>query len=100
MSMVELEQSLTGLKLFVSYDQACGDILTKKKLDPHRNQCRGASFTCIDCMVHFQGTQYRSHTVCYGFISLWGVGHSRLTVPFLISTVMYFRGAKIPGSAL
>ncbi|KAA8642078.1 hypothetical protein EYZ11_005618 [Aspergillus tanneri] len=44
--------------------EACGDILTKKKLDPHRNQCRGASFTCIDCMVHFQGTQYRSHTSC------------------------------------
>ncbi|ODM17534.1 hypothetical protein SI65_07209 [Aspergillus cristatus] len=42
----------------------CGDILTKKKLDPHRNQCRGASFTCIDCMVHFQGTEYRSHTSC------------------------------------
>ncbi|PKX90778.1 LYAR-type C2HC zinc finger protein [Aspergillus novofumigatus IBT 16806] len=44
--------------------EACGDVLTKKKLDPHRNQCRGASFTCIDCMVHFQGTSYRSHTVC------------------------------------
>jgi cell growth-regulating nucleolar protein len=38
--------------------------LTKKKLDPHRNQCYGASFTCIDCMVHFQGTDYRSHTSC------------------------------------
>ncbi|KAL4874633.1 hypothetical protein BJY04DRAFT_203380 [Aspergillus karnatakaensis] len=44
--------------------EGCGDVLTKKKLDPHRNQCRGASFTCIDCMVHFQGTQYRSHTSC------------------------------------
>ncbi|KAJ5358830.1 uncharacterized protein N7496_011243 [Penicillium cataractarum] len=44
--------------------EACGDIFTKKKLDPHRNQCRGASFTCIDCMVHFQGTQYRAHTSC------------------------------------
>ncbi|CBF75450.1 hypothetical protein AN3760.2 [Aspergillus nidulans FGSC A4] len=44
--------------------EACGDVLTKKKLDPHRNQCRGASFTCIDCMVHFQGTSYRSHTSC------------------------------------
>ncbi|EAU34804.1 conserved hypothetical protein [Aspergillus terreus NIH2624] len=30
--------------------EACGDVLTKKKLDPHRNQCRGASYTCIDCM--------------------------------------------------
>lgn len=27
------------------------------------NQCRGASFTCLDCMVHFWGTEYRSHTV-------------------------------------
>ncbi|GES57865.1 hypothetical protein ATEIFO6365_0002080000 [Aspergillus terreus] len=44
--------------------EACGDVLTKKKLDPHRNQCRGASYTCIDCMVHFQGTSYRSHTSC------------------------------------
>ncbi|OJJ42908.1 hypothetical protein ASPZODRAFT_154890 [Penicilliopsis zonata CBS 506.65] len=44
--------------------EACGDVLTKKKLDPHRNQCRGASFTCIDCMVHFQGTHYRAHTSC------------------------------------
>ncbi|PWY69508.1 hypothetical protein BO70DRAFT_365764 [Aspergillus heteromorphus CBS 117.55] len=44
--------------------EACGDILTKKKLDPHRNQCRGATFTCIDCMVHFWGTEYRSHTSC------------------------------------
>ncbi|KAJ5612937.1 hypothetical protein N7510_006131, partial [Penicillium lagena] len=42
----------------------CGDVLTKKKLDPHRGQCRGASFTCIDCMVHFHGTEYRSHTSC------------------------------------
>ena len=44
--------------------QNCGDVLTKKKLDPHRNQCYGASFTCIDCMVHFQGTDYRAHTSC------------------------------------
>ena len=44
--------------------QACGDVLTKKKLDAHRNQCRGASFTCLDCMVHFHGSEYRSHTSC------------------------------------
>ncbi|KAG5931933.1 hypothetical protein E4U59_007817 [Claviceps monticola] len=44
--------------------EACGDILTKKKLDPHRNRCQGATFTCIDCMVHFSGAQYRSHTSC------------------------------------
>ncbi|KAJ6145515.1 hypothetical protein N7470_009410 [Penicillium chermesinum] len=44
--------------------EGCGDVLTKKKLDPHRGQCRGASFTCIDCMVHFNGTEYRSHTSC------------------------------------
>ncbi|KAL2198972.1 hypothetical protein P885DRAFT_75384 [Corynascus similis CBS 632.67] len=44
--------------------EACGDVLTKKKLDPHRNRCRGATFTCIDCMVYFPGTEYRSHTSC------------------------------------
>ncbi|KAL4949909.1 hypothetical protein BDW69DRAFT_173341 [Aspergillus filifer] len=44
--------------------EGCGDVLTKKKLDPHRNQCRGATFTCIDCMTHFQGTSYRAHTSC------------------------------------
>lgn len=44
--------------------QGCGDVLTKKSLDKHRNQCRGASFTCLDCMVHFHGTEYRSHTSC------------------------------------
>ncbi|KAK3942191.1 hypothetical protein QBC46DRAFT_257040 [Diplogelasinospora grovesii] len=44
--------------------EACGDVLTKKKLDPHRNRCRGCTFTCIDCMVHFPGTEYRAHTSC------------------------------------
>jgi len=44
--------------------EACGDVLTKKKLDPHRNQCRGAVFTCIDCMTTFQGRSYSSHTSC------------------------------------
>ncbi|KAH7391797.1 hypothetical protein BKA66DRAFT_510382 [Pyrenochaeta sp. MPI-SDFR-AT-0127] len=44
--------------------EGCGDVLTKKKLDPHRNQCYGASFSCLDCMVHFPGTTYRAHTAC------------------------------------
>ncbi|KAJ9606283.1 hypothetical protein H2200_009244 [Cladophialophora chaetospira] len=44
--------------------EGCGDVLTKKKLDTHRNQCRGAVFTCIDCMTTFQGTNYRAHTSC------------------------------------
>jgi cell growth-regulating nucleolar protein len=44
--------------------QACGDVLTKKSLDKHRNQCRDASFTCLDCMLHFHGNDYRSHTSC------------------------------------
>ncbi|KAF2265591.1 hypothetical protein CC78DRAFT_552861 [Lojkania enalia] len=42
----------------------CGDVLTKKKLDGHRGQCYGASFTCLDCMVHFEGNSYKSHTSC------------------------------------
>ena len=44
--------------------QGCGDVLTKKKLDAHHRQCRGSSFTCLDCMTHFRGTEYRLHTVC------------------------------------
>ncbi|EXJ78656.1 hypothetical protein A1O1_09057 [Capronia coronata CBS 617.96] len=44
--------------------EGCGDVLTKKKLDSHRNHCRGAVFTCIDCMTTFPGTQYRTHTSC------------------------------------
>ncbi|EUC36813.1 hypothetical protein COCCADRAFT_87117 [Bipolaris zeicola 26-R-13] len=44
--------------------EGCGDVLTKKKLDGHRNQCYGATFTCLDCMVHFPGTSYKSHTSC------------------------------------
>ncbi|EFW99977.1 hypothetical protein CMQ_295 [Grosmannia clavigera kw1407] len=44
--------------------ESCGDVLTKKKLDPHRSRCRGATFSCIDCMVYFNGTDYRSHTSC------------------------------------
>lgn len=38
--------------------------LTLLQLDGHRNSCRGASFTCLDCMVHFHGTDYRAHTSC------------------------------------
>ena len=44
--------------------EGCGDVLTKKKLDTHRNTCRGATFTCLDCMTHFPGTEYRAHTSC------------------------------------
>ena len=56
--------SLGGALKLIATRQNCGDVLTKKKLDPHRNQCYGASYTCLDCMVHFPGTSYRSHTVC------------------------------------
>ncbi|KAK4696839.1 cell growth-regulating nucleolar protein, partial [Lecanoromycetidae sp. Uapishka_2] len=48
----------------VSLSQNCGDVLTKKKLDPHHRQCQGSSFTCLDCMTHFRGTDYRTHTSC------------------------------------
>ena len=44
--------------------KGCGDVLTKKKLDGHRNQCYNARFTCLDCMVTFNGNDYRGHTVC------------------------------------
>ncbi|KAK2858381.1 hypothetical protein FQN49_004789 [Arthroderma sp. PD_2] len=45
--------------------EGCGDVLTKKKLDPHRGQCRGASFSCLDCMScmteaqKYQGSLYK-----------------------------------------
>ncbi|ORY11214.1 hypothetical protein BCR34DRAFT_329045 [Clohesyomyces aquaticus] len=42
----------------------CGDVLTKKKLDGHRNQCHGAIFTCLDCQTTFQGASYKAHTSC------------------------------------
>ncbi|RMZ82011.1 hypothetical protein DV737_g2258, partial [Chaetothyriales sp. CBS 132003] len=42
----------------------CADVLTKKKLDPHRSHCRGAVFTCLDCQTTFAGTSYRAHTSC------------------------------------
>ncbi|KAF2405398.1 hypothetical protein EJ06DRAFT_24183 [Trichodelitschia bisporula] len=44
--------------------EGCGDVLTKKKLDSHKNHCYGAEFTCLDCMVHFRGVEYRAHTSC------------------------------------
>ncbi|RKF53663.1 hypothetical protein GcC1_219018 [Golovinomyces cichoracearum] len=44
--------------------KACGDVLTKKKLDPHLRQCPNASYTCLDCMVNFQRNDYRFHTSC------------------------------------
>lgn len=50
-------------KLTSAHEQGCGDILTKKKLDSHHNQC-WAPFTCIDCLITFQGSDYRSHTSC------------------------------------
>ena len=57
-------RAITTRQWLTTTPQNCGDVLTKKKLDPHRNQCRGASFTCLDCMVHFWGTEYRAHTSC------------------------------------
>lgn len=44
--------------------EQCGDVQTKKSLDKHRNHCHGATFSCLDCMVHFRGTDYKSHTSC------------------------------------
>ncbi|KAK2743730.1 hypothetical protein FQN55_007134 [Onygenales sp. PD_40] len=43
--------------------EGCGDVLTKKKTDSHRNQCR-ANLSCLDCSTEFPGTSYRSHTSC------------------------------------
>ncbi|KAI9695768.1 MAG: hypothetical protein M1820_008440 [Bogoriella megaspora] len=55
----------------------CGDVLAKKKLDSHRGQCYGASFTCLDCMVTFHGTDYRAHTSCISEAQKYQGAHYR-----------------------
>ncbi|KAJ3284809.1 hypothetical protein HK104_009763 [Borealophlyctis nickersoniae] len=42
----------------------CQETLKKAKLDAHTYRCSNAQFSCIDCSVTFQGTEYRSHTSC------------------------------------
>ncbi|KAI8851469.1 hypothetical protein BC829DRAFT_374052 [Chytridium lagenaria] len=42
----------------------CQETLKKAKLDQHRQRCRSAQFSCIDCSTTFVGDQYRSHTQC------------------------------------
>lgn len=44
--------------------EVCNDTIIKKKLDQHKQRCRGAYFTCIDCSTTFQGSDYKSHTQC------------------------------------
>lgn len=44
--------------------EVCNDTVIKKKLDQHTQRCYGAYFTCIDCSITFQGTEYRKHTSC------------------------------------
>ena len=74
--------------------QNCGDVLTKKKLDPHRAQCYGASFTCLDCMTHFRGTDYKLHTVRSTFdtpesIVVDGVSHNRTTKSYVTGLLLW-----------
>ncbi|OMJ17057.1 UPF0743 protein [Smittium culicis] len=42
----------------------CQETIKKPKLDIHKQRCRYASYSCIDCGVDFVGTNYRSHTSC------------------------------------
>lgn len=44
--------------------EVCNDTVLKKKLDQHKQRCNGAYYTCIDCSVTFNGTEYRQHTSC------------------------------------
>ncbi|KAF2831993.1 hypothetical protein CC86DRAFT_377232 [Ophiobolus disseminans] len=44
--------------------EGCGDVLKKPKLDAHARSCYAASYSCLDCGIHFQGANYRSHTSC------------------------------------
>ncbi|CAK1367649.1 UPF0743 protein [Cercospora beticola] len=43
--------------------EGCGDVLTKKKLSGHYNQC-WAPVTCLDCMTTFPNGAFQSHTSC------------------------------------
>ncbi|KAJ3220093.1 hypothetical protein HDU67_006849 [Dinochytrium kinnereticum] len=42
----------------------CQETLKKAKLDQHRQRCRNAQFSCIDCSTTFHGMEYRAHTAC------------------------------------
>lgn len=44
--------------------EVCNDTIIKKKLDQHKQRCRDAYFTCIDCSTTFSGSDYRNHTLC------------------------------------
>lgn len=44
--------------------EVCNDTIIKKKLDQHKQRCRDAYFTCIDCSITFSGSDYRGHTQC------------------------------------
>ncbi|PVU92710.1 hypothetical protein BB561_003666 [Smittium simulii] len=42
----------------------CQETIKKPKLDQHKQRCRNATFSCIDCGVDFVGNSYREHTSC------------------------------------
>ncbi|KAG7672406.1 hypothetical protein Ndes2526B_g09082 [Nannochloris sp. 'desiccata'] len=46
------------------YCDVCGDSIKKPKVAAHCNQCRHATFTCIDCSRPFDQTTVHGHTSC------------------------------------
>ncbi|KEG12019.1 RNA binding protein [Trypanosoma grayi] len=42
----------------------CQDVVKKPKVVGHANSCRGASFTCVDCMEVFDLNSIKAHTSC------------------------------------
>ena len=46
------------------YCDLCGDTIKKPKVAQHCGQCRGASFTCIDCSRPFTQQTVQGHTSC------------------------------------
>jgi len=46
------------------YCDICGDSVKKPKVAAHCNQCRHATFTCIDCSRPFNQTTVHGHTSC------------------------------------
>jgi len=46
------------------YCDECGDSIKKPKLATHFRQCRGFTFTCIDCSATFDRNTVNGHSTC------------------------------------
>ncbi|KAH6564225.1 hypothetical protein BASA60_010399 [Batrachochytrium salamandrivorans] len=44
--------------------EVCQETIKKPKLEQHYYRCPNAYYSCVDCSITFQGTEYRSHISC------------------------------------